>query len=86
MEINLERSKKYANYTDEELIQLFVQDVKGQNAHYLDVELIHRGLLDEAEQAKVSKVKSKPKKSKFLIILPLIFLGMLIARYFKQYF
>ncbi len=79
----LQRSKKYSTYSDDQLIDLFCHDgLKGQNKHFLYVELEFRQLLQKAEQQKVLQDKSKPRNVK-MIIFTLIMAAAFSIRFIK---
>ncbi len=82
----LQRSKKYSTYTDEQLIKLFGDDsLKGNNKHYLLVELRHRELLEKAEQQKPLIKKSKPK-SKKMILAGVVVAALILMRVLQRMF
>lgn len=86
MEVVLQRSKKYTTYSDEQLIKLFSDDsLMDDNKHFLHVELIHRDLLEKAEQQKPLIKKSKPK-SKKVILAGIIFSAFLLMRVVQRMF
>ena len=82
----LQRSKKYSTYSDDQLIEWFCHDdLKGQNRHFLYVELEFRQLLEKADQQKILHQKAKPKNRK-VIILGIMMVAALSIRFFKQMF
>jgi hypothetical protein len=54
----MERSKKYASYTDAQIIELSSADLPLKSKSYLDVELELRGLKKEAKKKKLNQIKS----------------------------
>ena len=55
----MERSKKYASYTDEQVIELSSADLPLKSKSYLDVELELRGLKKKAKKKKLNQIKSR---------------------------
>jgi len=78
----MQRSKKYSTYSDEKLIELFRRgELTGQNKHFLNVELVHRNLHENAEQQKQHTIKSAPKNWKRFFIFLLFGAVFLVMRY-----
>jgi hypothetical protein len=80
----VQRSKKYSLLSDEEILELYISGVKPGDKHYLNLELVERGLFDKAERQKVeANRKSLFSSKKF--IFTVVALGILIIRYLERY-
>jgi len=55
----MERSKKYASYTDDQIITLSSANLPLRSKSYLDIELELRGLKKDAKNKKITQIKSK---------------------------
>ena len=85
-EAMLQRSKKYSTYSDDQLIKLFGDDsLKGDNKHFLHVELMYRDLLEKAEHQKPLPKKSKPKSMK-MILAGVVVAALLLMRVLQRMF
>ncbi|MEH6552266.1 MAG: hypothetical protein V7744_19990 [Pseudomonadales bacterium] len=80
----MKRSLKYQAMTDEELLDLFINDKRPKDDHYLNVELVERDLLEQAENFKVDEAKKKPRKTGPIIFAIMIFC-VFAFRYAQKY-
>jgi hypothetical protein len=73
----MQRSKKYIQYTDQQIIDLYVEGVKNEDRHFLDVEIIERGLAVKADKERKSTVRKNLfsfKKIAGVLVLLVLFL------------
>jgi hypothetical protein len=79
----MERSKKYASYTDEQIMELSSADLTLKSKSYLDVELELRGLKKDAKNKKLTQIKSKRSYKTYIGIAAMaIFIAI---RMFERY-
>ncbi len=78
----MQRSRIYSTYSDEQLIELYRNGkLSGENKHFLNVELIFRNLLENADQQKQLTIKSQPKNWKKFFLFLLFGAAILILRF-----
>jgi hypothetical protein len=79
----MERSKKYASYTDDEIITLSSANLPLRSKSYLDIELELRGLKKDAKNKKLAQIKSKRSYKTYI---GLAVMALFIAiRMFERY-
>jgi hypothetical protein len=79
----MERSKKYASYTDDEIIKLSLANLPLRSKSYLDIEVELRGLKLQVKNKKLSNIKSKRSYKTYLFVL--IMAVFFAIRMFQRY-
>jgi hypothetical protein len=79
----MERSKKYASYTDAQIIELSSADLPLRSKSYLAIELELRGLKKHAKNKKLTQIKSKRSYKTYIgIAVMAIFIAIrMLERY-----
>ncbi|MFQ3323362.1 MAG: hypothetical protein ACI90U_001182 [Pseudomonadales bacterium] len=79
----MKRSKKYASYTDDEIIKLSSANLPLRSKSYLDIELELRSLKQAAKDKKLGDIKSKRSyKIYFFVLIMAVFFAI---RMFQRY-
>ena len=79
----MERSKKYASYTDDQIIMLSSANLSLRSKSYLDIELELRGLKKDAKNKKITQIKSKRSYKTYMgLAVMAVFIAI---RMFKRY-
>ena len=62
------RSKKYASYTDDQIVALSSANLSLVSKSYLDIELAHRGLKQHVKNKNINALKSERSYKTYLFI------------------
>jgi hypothetical protein len=79
----MERSKKYASYTDDEIITLSSANLPLRSKSYLDIELELRGLKKDAKNKKLTQIKSKRSYKTYIGLA--VMAAFIAIRMFERY-
>lgn len=79
----MERSKKYASYTDDEIIKLSSANLPLRSKSYLDIELELRGLKKDAKNKKLNQIKSKRSYKTYIGLA--VMAAFIAIRLFERY-
>jgi hypothetical protein len=79
----MERSKKYASYTDEQIMELSSANLPLKSKSYLDIELELRGLKKDAKNKKLNQIKSKRNYKTYIGLA--VMAAFIAIRMFERY-
>jgi hypothetical protein len=79
----MERSKKYAGYTDDEILNLSLVDLPLESQSYLAIELQVRGLAKDAKTKKIEEIKSKRSYRTYIMAA---FMSVFLWKIMSQFF
>jgi hypothetical protein len=79
----MERSKKYAGYTDDEILNLSLVDLPLESQSYLAIELQVRGLAKDAKTKKIEEIKSKRSYRNYVMAA---FMAVFLWKIMSQFF
>ena len=78
------RSRKYAQYSDGDILRLYASDPVGEDLHFLSIEIEQRNLSAQAENS----LKAARKKNRHSLLYYLFYVAMslfFIARFGSDY-
>jgi hypothetical protein len=81
----MQRSKKYIQYTDQQIIDLHVAGVEHKHRHFLDLEIRERGLVVKADKERKNAVRKNHFSFKKMAGA-LVILVLLLMRYGNKIF